>query len=215
MDATPLMTQHGIDQRQIADRLVQVRFLEDDADLLVSLRPWAQAVADDFLQDFYDYQFSYDEFRQIVERSGSSRQRLVEAQRAYLLGLFGGMPDPAYIESRLRIGAVHAKLGVTPHWYVSSYALYERYLFPRLRRHYWYRPLRARRAVAALSKLQTFDCGLVMQTYVEGVAENARTDDVARRATVESRHVRRLLGQIRPPIVRAAPKSEDDHFLNI
>ena len=40
------------------------------------------------------------------------------------------MPDVDYVESRLRIGALHARIGVTPRWYVSSYRLYEKYLFP-------------------------------------------------------------------------------------
>jgi hypothetical protein len=163
-----------LDDREIAGRLVFLRFVQQDAELLKSLRPWAQRIADQFLTLFYDDQFSHPEFVQIVASAGSHRQRLVELQRQYLLELFDGMPTPAYVESRLRIGALHAKVGVTPRWYVSSYGLYERYLFPMVRRHLRFRPGKARRAVASLSKLLNFDKGLVLDMYMEGVTEDLR-----------------------------------------
>jgi hypothetical protein len=163
-----------LDGREIAGRLVFLRFVQQDAELLKSLRPWAQRVADQFLKLFYDEQFSHPEFVQIVEGAGSSRQRLEDLQRRYLLELFDGMPGPAYLEGRLRIGALHARIGVTPRWYVASYGLYERHLFPMLRRHFRFRPRKARRAIASLSKLLNFDKALVLDMYIEGVTEDVR-----------------------------------------
>ena len=98
------------DDRQIAERLVFLGFLQPDAALLRSLRSWVQRVADAFLQQFYDHQFSYPEFVQLVEASGSTRERLSSFQRDYLLDLFQGMPDVAYVQRRQRIGDVHARL---------------------------------------------------------------------------------------------------------
>jgi hypothetical protein len=145
------------------------------ANLLVSLHPWAQSVANRFLTLFYDEQFSYPEFIDIVNRAGSNRERLQEFQRRYLLELFDRMPNADYVEKRLRIGALHARLKVTPRWYVSSYGLYERHLFPMLRRHLWFRPRKARRAQAALGKLLNFDKAIVLDIYVEGVTDDLRS----------------------------------------
>jgi hypothetical protein len=163
-----------LSEREIADRLAFLGFVQPDADRLASLRPWVVRVADRFLASFYDEQFSYPDFVSIVERAGSNRARLEEFQRTYLLQLFDGMPESAYVESRLRIGALHAQIGVTPRWYVSSYGLYEKYLFPMIRRHFRFWPPRGRRATAALSKLLNFDKALVLDMYIDGVTEDLR-----------------------------------------
>jgi heme-based aerotactic transducer len=79
------------------------------------------------------------------------------------------------VEGRLRIGALHARIGVTPRWYVSSYGLYEKYFFPMLLAHYGIRRRKGRRAVAALSKLLNFDKALVLDMYIQGVTEDLRS----------------------------------------
>jgi hypothetical protein len=83
------------------------------------------------------------------------------------------MPDAAYVQNRQRIGQVHARLKVTPRWYVSSYELYEKYFFPMLRRHLWLRPIKRRCALAALSRLLKFDKSIVLDQYAEDVADGA------------------------------------------
>jgi hypothetical protein len=172
---TPLTRQIRLGDREIAERLVVLGFVQQDADLLAPLRPWAARVADRFLDRFYDEQFSYPEFVRIVERAGSNRQRLQQFQYGYLLKLFDGMPDAAYVEGRLRIGALHARIGVTPRWYVSSYGLYEKYFFPMLLAHFPIRRRKGHQAVAALSKLLNFDKALVLDMYIQGVSEDLRS----------------------------------------
>jgi hypothetical protein len=167
-----------LDDREIAGRLVVLGFEQRDAELLASMRPWVARVADRFLTLLYDDQFSYEEFVAIVEAAGSNRQRLQGLQRQYLLQLFDGMPDATYVESRLRIGALHARINVTPRWYVSSYGLYEKYLFPMIRRHFWLRPRKRRRVLAALSKLLNFDKALVLDMYIDGVTEELRATKI-------------------------------------
>src|SRR5262245_36676310 len=118
------MQRMRLDGREIAGRLAVLRFVQPDAELLRSLRPWARRHVDPFLKLFYDEQFSHPEFVEIVRRAGSSREQLERVQRMYFLSLFDGMPNAAYIEGRLRIGALHAQMRVTPRWYVSGYGLY-------------------------------------------------------------------------------------------
>jgi len=177
-DPTPLTQRIHLTDHEIAQRLVFLGFVKEDADLLASLHAWAHRIADEFLTRFYDDQFSHPEFAAIVTQAGSNRERLQAFQRRYLLELFDGMPDAAYVESRLRIGALHARINVTPRWYVASYGLYERHLFPMLRRHFRFRPRKARRAIAALSKLLNFDKALVLDMYIDGVTEDLRANRI-------------------------------------
>src|SRR5690242_17645133 len=105
MDGTPLPSAAmGLDDREIADRLVYLGFVQQDADVLLSLRPWAQRIVDEFLREFYDHQFSHREFVELVEAAGADRKRLEMTQRTYFLELFQGMPNAKYVESRQRIG---------------------------------------------------------------------------------------------------------------
>jgi Protoglobin len=177
-ESNPLSRRLRLNEQEIAARLVVLGFEQNDAQLLMSLRPWIQRVADQFLQPFYDEQFSHPEFAEIVDRAGSDRERLTDFQRRYLLDLFDGLPDATYVESRLRIGALHAQIGVTPRWYVSSYRLYEKYLFPRVLKHFRFRRRKGRRAVAAISKLLNFDKALVLDMYIEGVTEDVRNQAI-------------------------------------
>jgi hypothetical protein len=192
----PLINQLTLTEDEIVKRLVVLTFLQQDADLLASLRPWAVQAADRFLDCFYDEQFSHPEFAGIVERAGSDRPRLQAFQRRYLLELFNGMPDAAYVESRLRIGALHAQLGVTPAWYVSSYGLYERYFFPMLLRHFPFRRRKGRRAVEALSKLLRFDKTLVLDMYIEGVTEDLRSAAIGTSLDIGSTQADGLLRRV-------------------
>jgi hypothetical protein len=203
-ESLPLTGRLNHTECDTVDRLVVLGFMQCDADLLASLRPWAVRAADTFLDLFYDDQFSHPEFVEIVECAGSTRARLQDFQRRYLLQLFSGMPDAAYVESRLRIGALHARIGVTPNWFVSSYGLYERYLFPMLTRHFFFRRRKGRRAVEALGKLLRFDKALVLDMYIKGMTDDARSaaagsepGDVATQASTLRQ---RIATERRPPL---------------
>jgi hypothetical protein len=200
-DPSPLSRQLRLSDRDIAERLVLVDFVQEDADVLAPMRPWVARIADEFLALLYDEQFARWEFRLIVERARSSRERLVDLQRRYLLDLFGGMPDAAYVESRLRIGALHARIGVTPRWFVGTYRLYEKHLFPMITRHFWLRPGKARRTVAALSKLLNFDQALVLDMYIEGVTDDLRSQVVGREfeSTTQASRLAMIMRRRSPP----------------
>jgi methyl-accepting chemotaxis protein len=155
----------------VQHRLAYLGFTDADAALLRSLRPWAERIAPRFVRAFYDRQFREPEFVRIVNAATSSRERLEAAQARYCLTLFDGMPDAAYIAMRQQIGELHARIGVTPEWYLASYQFYIDLLYPMVRRHLWWRPRAATSAVAALNKLLIFDQALIMETYTNGLTD--------------------------------------------
>ncbi len=85
-------------------------------------------------------------------------------QRDYFRGLFDGRLDLAYVEDRLRVGAVHERIGMPPKLYIGAYSRYLRLLFDRLvaelpteEAHAGYR---------SIAKLVSFDQGLAIDTYI-------------------------------------------------
>ena len=170
MSTTP-RARHAISATELQHRLAYLGFTDADAALLRSLRPWAERIGPRFVRAFYDRQFREPEFVRIVTAAHSSRERLEVAQQRYLMSLFDGMPDEAYVAIRQQIGQVHARIGVTPEWYLASYQFYVDLLYPLVRRRLWWRPRAAAQAVAALNKLLVFDQAIIMDTYIGGLMD--------------------------------------------
>jgi methyl-accepting chemotaxis protein len=159
---------------EVRTRIALVGFDDADAALLLSLRPWAETIVNDFAVEFYSRSFLNPGFAEFVQKSNSSRARLEPAQAGYALSLFDGIPSPEYVAYRHLIGSLHADLGVTPRWYVSSYAYYADYLFPRVRKQFRFQPSKATKAVDAILKLLLFDQGLIMDKYIDGITDRLR-----------------------------------------
>lgn len=159
-----------ITAEDITQRLDYLKFTSREAKLLKGLRDWVETVADTFMTQLYDYQFANPEFVKMAERSGASRQGIQQQHRAYFVSLFDGTPDMKYVEGRFGIGRAHARLGITPQWFVSTYQLYSLYFYPMIRRRYRLRPWHAVKVIDALEKLINFDMQLVLEIYVLDVS---------------------------------------------
>jgi rsbT co-antagonist protein RsbR len=86
-------------------------------------------------------------------------------QKEYFLGLFTGRCDLAYIEDRLRVGAIHERIGLSPKWYLGAYRQYLHLIHDRL-----FTELgdvgAVRAAFASIEKIVFFDMALAIDTYI-------------------------------------------------
>lgn len=150
-------------------RLDYLEFTESDAKLLKSLKPWADSIAEGFVKKFYDKQFNQQGFLRIIEKAGSNRRTLEGAQAGYLKSLFEGVLDAQYVAMRQHIGGLHARIGVTPEWYIASYQWYTELLYPMVRSKLKLRRGAGTKATNAIAKLLTFDQAVIMDEYVNGL----------------------------------------------
>ncbi len=150
----------------IRKRLDFLRFTDSDAQLLQSMRQWAQQAIPEFAKEFYDYQFGNVEFAAIIRGNKSTQQVLEGAQSSYAMNFFDGYPTTSYVNGRVSIGETHARINITPQWYISSFQFYVDYLYPRIRKHFEDDSESAEQAVNALNKLLNFDQAIVLDTYV-------------------------------------------------
>ena len=95
-----------------------------------------------------------------------SLARLKRALRGYVLDLFCGRCDLAYVENRLRIGEVHRRIGVAPKYYLAAMRLLREILSEFLLEELATDPGRQQRVLMALDRLLAFDTALVMDTYI-------------------------------------------------
>ncbi len=166
-----LAAQMGIDAADQAARKSFIGFGPADAAELAALAPLIQSNAHAIVERFYDNIRRYPELEAVINRAGSSVERLKQTQRQYLLELFTSELDSSYFDRRLAIGVIHHRIGLTPRWYIGSYSVYSQLITPIILRHYRFRPDRAARAVAAVQKVLALDAQLAIDTYIHELME--------------------------------------------
>lgn len=136
---------------------------EHEAELR-ALRGLALARTDGLVAEFYRRQLSVPAVRNIIGDQDTFL-RLNGAMRAYVLRMFEGHYDLSYANSRLRVGKVHARIGVPPKLYVASLHILETLLDEALA------PDGPR--AEALRKLFLLDLQFAFDAYIHGLISEA------------------------------------------
>jgi signal transduction histidine kinase len=153
-------------KEELDDRLAFLGLTDADRGLLAELAPLLERHADRFVTAFYRHLLSFEETRRLLADPAVT-ERLLRKQREYLLSLAGPALDDAYLEERIRIGAVHARVGLGPRYYLGAYALYFSLLAPVIAAECRDDGDRVQRTLTALTKLLLLDAELAMDSYIE------------------------------------------------
>ncbi len=160
---------YRIDAADLGVRLAWVQFTEEDAERVRSAAEVLRPQVDDIVREIYDHSFKFAAFTKKVDVSSSSRARLEQAQRGYLLSLFDCRIDDAYMEGRLAIGDRHAVLDVKPRWNLGNYSLLADLMSSRLVDHLEKAELV--RTMISFQKVFTLDMSLAVEAYVGGLMD--------------------------------------------
>jgi signal transduction histidine kinase len=133
---------------------------------LADLGPILERHAGRLVSAFYRHLLSFEDTRKLLS-APEVKERLMAKQREYLLSLSNPGLDEEYVEDRLRIGEVHARVGLDTRWYMGAYAHYFSLLAPMIYEAHRGEPLRAERDVVALVKLLFLDAQLAIDAYTE------------------------------------------------
>ncbi len=154
----------SIDERELRSRLAFFELTDEDLQRLAALRPFAERHLDDINEAFYELLLGHLETRRFFPDEGTVR-RVKRMQREYFLGLFEGRCDLDYALNRLRVGAVHERIGMAPKWYIGAY---RRYLSLILERVFGeLEPAEATAAFLSVQKLVAFDMSLAIDSYID------------------------------------------------
>jgi rsbT co-antagonist protein RsbR len=160
-----LMEEIGITDREIANRRAFLELDEADEKELLAIDPLAQKYADPVIEDFYKHLLAFEETR-VFFQDRRLLERVKHAQKAYFARLTQGNYDKAYIEDRLKIGAVHERIGLPVKAYLGMYNFYVRNVANRIFEAFKDEQGNALQAFLSLLKVVFLDIGLAIDTYI-------------------------------------------------
>ncbi|WP_417267418.1 GGDEF domain-containing protein [Celeribacter baekdonensis] len=162
-----LAEQLRISEVEIRERKQLLGLSQQDEDELASFHSVSIDIVDPIVDEFYRHQTNIPKISNIIGDS-DTLGRLRSAMKGYILTLFEGKYDSNYVNSRLRIGKVHARIGVPPKLYVSSMHQLEVLLSSKL-----VSVCGLDEPPASIKKIFLFDLQFVFDTYIQGLVSEA------------------------------------------
>ncbi|HSG23117.1 MAG TPA: protoglobin domain-containing protein, partial [Azonexus sp.] len=113
----------GIDAAEIEARKAFLELTEADVEQLRSIRGKLAVAQNGFADGFYEYLRQLPELAALLP-DNATVARLKAAHGRYFATLTEGDYGDAYVDGRLRVGMTHARIGLTPKWYVGAFRKY-------------------------------------------------------------------------------------------
>ncbi|HJW02768.1 MAG TPA: EAL domain-containing protein [Azospira sp.] len=113
----------GIDAAEIEARKAFLELTDVDAGRLRSISGKLAAAQNGFADGFYAYLRQLPELAALLP-DDATVARLKAAHGRYFASLTDGDYGDAYVDGRLRVGMTHARIGLTPKWYVGAFRKY-------------------------------------------------------------------------------------------
>lgn len=154
----------AVTEAEWEQRKTFVRFDEDDQVILRELHLLARSYADEIMEELYRRWLQIDELKAFFA-DDAALTRVKSLQKAYFVSLTEGDYGSSYLTRRLHIGRVHRRIGLSPRWYMGSYALDLELVLPKVFGAFEYDRVKQRRAVTALTKIIALDQELALVAY--------------------------------------------------
>jgi rsbT co-antagonist protein RsbR len=155
----------GISAEEIDRRKRYLQFGEADEARLAEINELARAYAEPVIDAFYEHLLAFPDTKAFFSNP-ATLERVKRLQLQYFLRLTGGDYDIDYVSERLKIGAVHEKIGLDVKYYLGSYNLYLREVATRVLGAFKGDSPRAIEVYLSLMKLVFLDIGLAIDTYI-------------------------------------------------
>jgi diguanylate cyclase (GGDEF)-like protein len=162
-----LLEQMHIDDIEIQRRKELLGLSPAEEELLAQAGSLIANRVDAIVGEFYRQQISIQEVA-ITIGDRETLERLHEAQKRYVAGLFSGFYDQDYVNYRLRIGLVHKRIGVRPKHFLSAISALRLLVRDALNQIITAEQVRSA-TLDALDKVLYFDMAFVFDTYIRSL----------------------------------------------
>jgi rsbT co-antagonist protein RsbR len=155
----------GINEKDIARRKEWLEFTKKDVLHLEELNSIAEGYAEELIRLLNAHFKKFDESSQIFDNP-EVLQRVKVLQKEYFLRLTQGNYNKEYVEERLKIGSVHASIGLDVKWYLGAYNFYVQTVGKKIFEGFKDNPQKIQELFLSLIKLVFMDIGLAIDTYI-------------------------------------------------
>ncbi|GAB4139471.1 MAG: hypothetical protein Tsb009_08420 [Planctomycetaceae bacterium] len=161
----PLCAHMGIDLGEIESRIKMIGLTPTDVKNLKDLGELFGTISEKLADRFYHRFFQYEELRPFVQEDAVLR-RLKDSLIGYISTIGQNLCSMEYFESRLQIGTVHEKLGISPKWYMAGVAGLQTDIFQEVSDAKSGLPNgKISSLLQSLQKIFTLDTSLVLEIY--------------------------------------------------
>ena len=153
----------------------RLRFLEIDQEVIEELhnaKQFLEPELDRMLEEFYSHLLDEPQVKAVFADDKAIERARAAQKNHWLQTLFGGKFKSAYFDKAERIGRAHARVGLTPNWYIGGYS---KMLVQFVQHIVVVAPKEGRDAspiVEALCKAVLLDLDLVIHCYLEAKDES-------------------------------------------
>ena len=110
------------------------RFTKDDEALLIQMKPQIETFADEFLEGFYEFIWSFGKTADFL-KDPEVLKRHREKIRKWYLDLFSGSYDTPYFLKLYKVGEIHVQLGLPTHYVNSAFNFVRVFTLGRIHQH--------------------------------------------------------------------------------
>jgi len=146
---------------------------EETGRVLQAFWPAVDAAMPTLLDDFYRHVTAIPQMKAMM---GNHVERVKKLQAAHWRLLFSGTFDAAYFDGVTRIGAVHARVGLDPRWFIGGYNQVLGSLATLAKRRYRFSPKQRDAVMTAVNSVVLLDMDIAISMYIESAARNAAAE---------------------------------------
>lgn len=156
------MSDHNLDER-----LAFLRLESRDLQLLRRMKPVIRRHIGRILEDFYSHLMKFDRPRELFYQPEIIARARKAQEEHWLDFVFSGRFDQDYVERVNRVGKAHARIGLTPRWYIEAYVMTLNHLIRLTGKACRWRPWDRNSTMAAVQKALFLDMDLAISVYQE------------------------------------------------
>ena len=150
----------------ISSRCKFIQINDETKLLLAEFKPLLLKNIDSILESFYSHIAETPETAKIFSAHSIGHAKAKQKEH-WLNNVFSANFDDHYIETAVKIGKVHEKIGLEPRWYLAAYAFSITKMIEVAVNHYRFRPKRINQMIAAINKVAFLDMDLALSVYIE------------------------------------------------
>lgn len=162
-----LVKEFGISINELKHRVDIYGIKESDKKYIRNIEGLVNRKMSKLVNSFYGHLATIPSAMKIIENSGSSIDKLKKTNPNYFKELLRCEYDEKFLESRLIIGWIHARIGLHPKLFFCGMSTYYDVLFESITSYYRFSARKSGKTIAAIMKAINLDQELIMEAYIE------------------------------------------------